>query len=87
MLNESYILKCSIIINSIFWVQFCPPGSSIVIDLHYYHIMLYFCEMNSVSEGIFFGFAFWKVSFLSSVSGKVFFGSFENAQMREQELH
>ena len=41
--------------------------------LHYYHIMLYFCEMNGVFEGIFLVLLFGKYFFGSSVSGKVFF--------------
>ena len=36
-----------------FLVQFYSPGASIIMGLHYYHIMLDFCEMNSVLEGIF----------------------------------
>ena len=55
------------IFNSIFWVQFYSTGASIIMGLHYYHIMFDLCEMNSVfedqyflgfcfSESIFFGF-------------------------------
>ena len=40
------------IFNSIIWVQFYSPGASIIMGLHYYHIMLDLCEMNSVFEGI-----------------------------------
>ena len=46
-----------------FLVQFYLPGASIIMSLHYYHIMCDFCEMNSVFEGIFLGFAFRKVFF------------------------
>ena len=47
-------------------------------DLHYFHIMLDFCEMNSVFEGISFkGFTLRKVFFGFSVGGKVFFGVVE----------
>ena len=70
------------IFNSIFLVQFYSPGASIIMSLHYYHIMLDFCEMNGVFEGIFQGFAFRKVFFGFSVSGKVFFESFRNTQLR-----
>ena len=42
------------IFNSIFWVQFYSPSVSIIMGLHYHHIMLDFCEMNSVFE-VFFG--------------------------------
>ena len=45
------------IFNSIFWVQFYSPSASIIMGVHYYHIMLDFFEMNSVFEGI-FGFCF-----------------------------
>ena len=69
--------------NIIFWTKFYSPGTSIIMGLHYYHIMLDFCKMNSVFEGIFKGFALRKV-FLGgfSVSGKVFFVSFRNTQLR-----
>ena len=56
------------IFNSVFWVQFYSPGASIIMGLHYYHIMLDFCKMNSAFEVF-----FQKVFFLFSVSGKVFF--------------
>ena len=80
--NKSCILKCFIFSAVFFWVQFYPPGASIIIGLHYYHIMLDFCEMYSVIEGIFQDFAFWKVFFGFSASGKVFFGSFRNTHLR-----
>ena len=41
------------IFNSIFWVQFYSPGASIIVGLHYHHVILDFCEINSVFEGIF----------------------------------
>ena len=47
--------------NSICLFQFYSPGASIIMSLHYYHIMLDFCEMNSVFERIFSSFAFRKV--------------------------
>ena len=53
LLNKSCILKCFIFSTVFFWVQFYSPGASIIMGLHYYHIMLDFCEMNSVFEGIF----------------------------------
>ena len=47
-------------------VQFYSPNASIIMGLQYCHIMLDFCEMNSVFEGI-----FWVLFF-----GKFFFGGF-----------
>ena len=41
--------------------------------LYYCHIMLDFCEMNSVFEGIFRGLLFGKHYFGFSASGKVIF--------------
>ena len=76
--------------NSIFWFQFYSPGASIIMGLHYCHIMLDFCEVNSVLR-VFLGLCFRKVCccfFLGggeggfSVSGKAFLGSFRNAQLR-----
>ena len=61
--------------NSIFWFQFYSSCASIIMGLHYCHIMLDFCEVNSVlrvffrillSESI-----FWELGF--SVSGKASF--------------
>ena len=42
-------------------------------DLHYHHIMLTFCEMNSVFECIFRVLLYGKYFFGFSVRGKVFF--------------
>ena len=53
LLNKSCILKCFIFSTVFIWVQFYSPGASVVMGLHYYHIMLDFCEMNSVFGGIF----------------------------------
>ena len=50
--------------------------------LHYYHIMLDFCEMYSVIQGILGVLLFEKYFFGFSVSGKVVFGSFRNTQLR-----
>ena len=50
VLNKSCI---SIFLTAFFWVQFYSPGASVIMGLHYYHIMLDFYEMNSVFEGIF----------------------------------
>ena len=62
------------IFNSIFWVQLYSPGTSIIMGLYYYHIMIDFCELNSVFEGIFLGFLLVaKYFFGFSVSGKVIF--------------
>ena len=82
LLNKSCILKCFIFSTEFFWVQCYSPSASIIMDLHYYHIVLDFCEMNNVLEGI-FGFCFSESSFWGfSVSGKAFFGSFRNTQLR-----
>ena len=53
LLNKRCILKCLIFSTVFFWVQFHSPGASVIMGLHYYHIMLDFCEMNSVFESIF----------------------------------
>ena len=74
MLNKSCILKCFIFSTVFFWVQFYSPGASVIMGLHYYHIMLDFCEMNSVFEGISFRvLLFGKYCFGFCVSGKAFF--------------
>ena len=67
--------------NSIFWFQFHSPGASIIMGLHYYH-MLDFCEMNSVFESLFrvLLFAKYFLGFLSVA--KYFFGSFRDTQLR-----
>ena len=52
LLNKSCILKCFIFSTVYCRVQFYSPGASIIMGLHY-HIMLDFCEMNSVLGGIF----------------------------------
>ena len=70
------------IFNSIFWVQFYSPDGSIIMGLHYYHIMLDFCEVNSAFEGIFRVFLFGKYFVGFFVGGKVLFGSFRNTQLR-----
>ena len=53
-----------------------------IMGLHYYHIMLDFCELNSVFKGIFSVLLFGKYFFEFCVSGKVYFGSFRNTQLR-----
>ena len=53
LLNKSCILKCFILSTVFFWVQFYSPSASVIMGLHFYHIMLDFCEMNSVFEGTF----------------------------------
>ena len=89
LLNKRCILKCFICSTVFFWFQFYSPGASIIMGLHYCHIMLDFCEVNSVlrvlfrtllSESIFFGGGEGGGEF--SVSGKAFLGSFRNAQLR-----
>ena len=89
LLNKRCILKCFICSTVFFWFQFYSPGASIIMGLHYCHIMLDFCEVNSVlrvffrtllSESIFFFGGGGEGGF--SVSGKTFLGSFRNAQLR-----
>ena len=93
LLNKRCILKCFICSTVLFWFQFYSPGASIIMGLHYCHIMLDFCEVNSVlrvffrtllSESLLLFFFFWggggEGGF--SVSGKAFLGSFRNAQLR-----
>ena len=41
------------ILNSIFWLKFYAPGTLVITALHYYHIVLNFCQLNSVLEGFF----------------------------------
>ena len=53
LLNKRCILKCFICSTVFFWFQFYSLGASIIMSLHYYHIMLDFCEVNSVFEGSF----------------------------------
>ena len=53
-----------------------------IMGLYYYHIILDFCEMNSVLRVFFKALIFGKYFFGFSVSGKVFFGSFRNTQLR-----
>ena len=64
------------IFNSIFLGPVYAPGTSVITVLHYYHhIVLNFCQMNSVFGGYFFlrVLLFGKYFFGCSVSGKVFF--------------
>ena len=70
--------------NSIFWFQFYLPCASVIMGLHYCDIMLDFCKVNSVLR-VFFGILLSERIFCwggFSVSGKGFFGSFRNAQLR-----
>ena len=62
LLNKRCILKCFICSTVLFWFQFYSPGVSIIMGLHYCHIMLDFCEVNSVL-GVFLGFYFLKSFF------------------------
>ena len=82
LLNKSCILKCFIFSTVFFCVQFYSPGVSMIMGLHYYRIMLDFCEMNSVLRVFFRVLLFGKYFLGFSVSGKVFFGSFRNTQLR-----
>ena len=72
LLNKNCILKCFIFAMVFLGVQFYSPGASIIMSLHYCHIMLDFCKMNSVFEGIFRVLLFGKYFFFGfSVGGKV----------------
>ena len=50
--------------------------------LHYYHVMLEFCEMDNVFEGIFRVLLYGKYFFGFLLVAKYFFGSFRNTQLR-----
>ena len=81
--DKSCILKYFIFSTVFFGFQFYSPSASIIMGLHYYHIMLDFCEMNSVFEGIFWVLLFGKY-FLRGflLVAKYFLGSFRNTQLR-----
>ena len=49
-------------------VQFYAPGTSVIMVLHYYHIVLNFCQMNSVLEGNFLEVCFSESIFLGVLS-------------------
>ena len=83
LLNKNCILKCFIFSIVFLGVQFYSRGSSIIMGLHYCHIMLDFCERNSVFEGIFRVLLIEKYFWGFSVGGKtISFGSFRNTQLR-----
>ena len=79
--KKSCILMC-LVFSTVFLGLVFSPGASITMGLHYYHMMLGFCKMNSVFEGIFRVLLFGKYFVGFSVSSKVFFGSFRNIQLR-----
>ena len=62
LLNKRCILKCFICSTVFFWFQFYSPDASIIMGLHYCHIMLDFCEVNRVLR-VFLGLCFRKVFF------------------------
>ena len=65
------------IFKSIFWIQFYVPGTSVITVINYYHIVLSFCQMNSVFflGGYFFRVLLFGKFFLGVVSvAKYFFG-------------
>ena len=66
--------------NGTFWFQYYSPGASIIMGLHYCHIMLDFCKVNSVLRIFSRVLLFEKFFFWFSVSG--IFGSFRNNQLR-----
>ena len=43
LLNKCCILKYFIFLTVFFWVQFYVPGTSVIMVLHYYHIVLNVC--------------------------------------------
>ena len=53
LFDKCCIFKCFIFLTVLFLVQFYAPGTSVITVLHYYHILLNFCQMNSVSGGYF----------------------------------
>ena len=60
------------------WVQYYAPCTSVITVLHYYHIVLNFCQMNCVFKGYFLEFGFSEnIFWVSSFSGKVYLGSSE----------
>ena len=62
------------IFSSIFGVQFYAPGTSVITVLHYYRVVLNFCQMSSVFGGYFLGFCFLKSIFVGVPSvAKYFF--------------
>ena len=64
------------IFNSIFCVQFYSPSASIIMGLHYYH-MLDFAKLIVFLKEFFWVLLFGKYFFGFSVSGKVFLGRSE----------
>ena len=44
----AFIFKCSIFLTVFFGVQFYAPGTSVIMVLHYYCVVLNFCQMSSV---------------------------------------
>ena len=78
LLNKSCILKCFIFSTVFFGVEFYSPIASIIMGLHYYHIMLYFCEMNGVLRLFFRVLLFRKYFFGFLLVAKYFFGSFKH---------
>ena len=55
-------------VNSISWVQFYAPGTSVITILYYSCIVLNFCQMDSVLGGYFLGFCFLESIFLVVLS-------------------
>ena len=58
--------------NSIFLFQFYSPGASIIMGLHYCHIILDFCEVNSVLRVFFRTLLSESFFFLGGGGGRVF---------------
>ena len=81
LLNKSSILKC-FICSTVFFVSSFIHQVLQESWVSVNHTMLDFCKMNTVFEGIFRVLLCGKYCFGFSVSGKIFFGSFGNTQLR-----
>ena len=74
LLNKCCVSKCPIFSTVFSEVQFYSSGTSVSTVLHYYHMMLHFCQMNHGVGGYFVGFCFSEsFSFLVFCQWKVFF--------------
>ena len=74
LLDKCCIFKCSIFLTVFFGVQFYAPGTSVITVLHYYRIVLNFCNEQGFWRVLFRVLLFGKYFMGCSVSGKVFFG-------------
>ena len=53
LLDKCCIFKCFRFLKVLFWFKFYAPSTSLISVLHYYHIVLNFCQTNSVFGGYF----------------------------------